>query len=89
MIVKEMCDFNPKNVTIGSGIEQNKNRHLFDPMVRNPSFSRGNCSLSFKTLISHVKWAFFNQWVKKMAIFLGLKNYTFPEDAFFNSLSKL
>ena len=39
-----MCDFfyNLKNVTIDSGIDQNNNCHLFDPLVKNCPFSIEN-----------------------------------------------
>ena len=58
--LKEMCDFlTLKMLPLALALIKTKNRHLFDPMVRNPSFSRGNCSLSFKTLISHVKMSIF------------------------------
>ena len=52
--------FNPKNGTIGSDIDQNK---------KSPSFSLENCLQPLETLNSNVKWAFSDQWVKKMAIF--------------------
>ena len=31
--------FNPKNVTIGSGVNQNKNFYLLDPLVRKCPFN--------------------------------------------------
>ena len=53
--LKEMCDFlTLKMLPLAQALIKTKNRHLYDPS---------------KTLNSHVKWAFSDQWVKKMAIF--------------------
>ena len=65
--------FNPKYVTIGSGIDQNKKSLSFLPIGQ-------------KMLILHWKRAFFDQWVnylflslpEPMVTFLCLKNHTSP-----------
>ena len=43
--------FNPKNGTIGSGVDQNKYHHLFDPFLKTPLFQR-------KIVSSHEKLKF-------------------------------
>jgi len=67
---KEMCDFlTLKMLPLAPALIKTKNRHLFDPLVKNWLFSMENSLQASKTLNSHVKWAFSDQWVKKMAIF--------------------
>ena len=61
--------FNPKNVTTGSSIDQNQKLPSFWPIGQKCPFSMENSLLPLKTLNSHVKLAFSDQWVKKMAIF--------------------
>ena len=52
-----MCDFfNPKNVTIGSGVDQNKKLPSFCPIGQKPPILHEN--LVIRT-ISHVKWVVF------------------------------
>ena len=85
--LKEMCDFlTLKMLPLALALIKTKNRHLFDPLVKNWPFSMENSLQASKTLNSHVKWAFSDQWVKKrynflfwstqepMVTFLGLKN---------------
>ena len=62
--------FNPKNVTIGSCIDQNKKCYLFDSLVRRCPFYMRILSFWWLEGIFHWKRAIFDQWVKKMAIFL-------------------
>ena len=50
-------------------IKTKTKNHLFDPLIKKCPFSMENCLWSLKAVISHVKWAFSGQWVKKMAIF--------------------
>ena len=51
--LKEMCD--PKNVTIGSGVDQNKKLSSFLPYGVKISMENRLLSFAFKTVISHVK----------------------------------
>ena len=68
--LKEMCDFlTLKMLPLALALIKTKNHHLFDPLVKNWPFSMENSLQASKTLNSHVKWAFSDQWVKKIAIF--------------------
>ena len=75
-----MCDFNPKNVSIGSGVDKTKFSSFWPFGLQ-----------SFKTLIAHVRWAVSDQSIgpkeddddflfwstpELMVTFLGLKNNT-------------
>ena len=51
MPLKEMCDFITLNGTIGSGVDQNKYHHLFDPFLKTPLFQ-------WKIVSSHEKLKF-------------------------------
>ena len=67
---KEMCDFlTLKMLPLALALIKTKNRNLFDLLVKNCPFSMENSLHASKALNSHVKWAFSDQWVKKMAIF--------------------
>ena len=65
-----MCDFfNPKNVTIGSGVDQNKKSPSFWPIGQKMLILHGNLEFLMPGENFPLKRSIFDQWVKKMAIF--------------------
>ena len=74
-----MCDFlNPKNVTIGSGINQNKKLPTLWPIGQKMLILHDN--LEFFTARDKLPSKKGNFWstLEPMVTFFGLKNYTSP-----------